>query len=312
MLLSYVFWAAAAYSQTAQFIPPVRSYVFDGVSHSLRPVIGLPGGAYLGQKTVSSIDAATVSPNGIQAIVRQGESLQFIPRLDSPDDRHPFDPGPRGASDILWSGDSRNLVVLSADRSGFWPFRVEGDHLESGSLVESGADCHLMAVSAEGTQVVVKCAAADGAEVLVFDGTASPRSLGVFSDPRAAVVDSPGSRILLLDRVSAQLLSWPLTGTATASVLLDAGDDIADPVGLALIDGRQALIASGAQQRLTLHSLDDRSRLGEWKTDISPSFLVPVKGSRLWLINDLRQPGDILFAATTDPEPRIFFIASQE
>lgn len=304
--------AFAASAQQAQFAAPPSGLVFDGISRSLRQVIGSPGAAYLGSTLVADIDSASVSPDGHKAIVKQGDLLHFIPRLEQPSTKTIFDPGPGGSSEFLWASDSQSGALLDAGRRSLTFFRVEQDKLKLDSLIVVGNDARLLAISGRGNQVLIRRQSQDRAELLLIDGPQAPTSLGIFPDPVAATFDSHQARVFVLDRANSEILAFPLSGTTSPTVLLNGENGISDPVGFTFLNQNEVLIASASRRRLTRHSLDGKVLLGEWDLDTEPSSLSPVPGTRFFAFGSLQRPGDTLFAAVTDPETRIFFIAPQD
>ena len=58
---------------------PVSRVVFDQNARALRPMLGVPGAAYLAAPLVSGIDAASVSPDGSAALAVQEGRLVLSP-----------------------------------------------------------------------------------------------------------------------------------------------------------------------------------------------------------------------------------------
>ena len=55
---------------------PVTGFVFDAQAGAVRPMLGIPGAAYLGNVVAAGLQAASVSPNGSAALaVQQGGKL---------------------------------------------------------------------------------------------------------------------------------------------------------------------------------------------------------------------------------------------
>ena len=54
---------------------PVSGFVFDQKQHTLRPMLGVPGSAYLGDALLANLDAAAVAPDGQSALVVQEGDL---------------------------------------------------------------------------------------------------------------------------------------------------------------------------------------------------------------------------------------------
>jgi hypothetical protein len=58
---------------------PVPALVYDETTRALRPMIGVPGAAYLGAAIVSDIDGARVSPDSRLVVIRRGSEVSLAP-----------------------------------------------------------------------------------------------------------------------------------------------------------------------------------------------------------------------------------------
>ena len=64
--------AISAWAQpSAGVAGPVTGFVFDAQSGAVRPMLGIPGAAYLGQVVAAGLNAASVAPDGSAALAVQ-------------------------------------------------------------------------------------------------------------------------------------------------------------------------------------------------------------------------------------------------
>src|SRR2546428_5615616 len=93
---------------------PIPGYVFDAGSHSIRPLMGMPGSSYLGEAVGGSFEAASV--RGATALVVQDGKLGLVRGLDaSAPTFTPVGGAISAPNRFAWSGDSA-LVYSSAAR----------------------------------------------------------------------------------------------------------------------------------------------------------------------------------------------------
>src|SRR5712692_1991606 len=116
-------FALAALGQDTRLSGPVSGFVFHEPSQSIRPIVGVPGSAYLGTALAQGFDAASVSPLGKFALATLGGKLYLLRGLDggqsepapiegSIDAVDRFAWSPDGASAVAYSGDSRRAQIL--------------------------------------------------------------------------------------------------------------------------------------------------------------------------------------------------------
>src|ERR1022692_1540529 len=102
---------------------PVTGYIFDAQAHAIRPMMGIPGAAYLGSPVVSNVDSASVSPDGSAAFAIQAGKLVVYTGLASasptavylhgsiPADRFAWAPGATAAA--IYSSKSTQAQIVS-------------------------------------------------------------------------------------------------------------------------------------------------------------------------------------------------------
>ena len=96
---------------------PVSGAVFHSGSRAIRPILGVPGSAYLGVAIASGLDAAAVSPNHKLAIaIRDGQGVVFTGVDEASPVEAEVDAIP-GADKLFWSSDS-TVAGLYSSKSG--------------------------------------------------------------------------------------------------------------------------------------------------------------------------------------------------
>src|SRR6201982_2871483 len=66
-----------------QFEGPVAGFIYSRQSHSLRPVLGIPGSSYMGPAMLNDVDSASISPGAGWAWVTRSGHSTFIRGLSA-------------------------------------------------------------------------------------------------------------------------------------------------------------------------------------------------------------------------------------
>lgn len=263
--------AALASGQTVE--GPVMGFVIDGRGHTLRPVLGVPGAAVVGDavKIPSSLTPEAVSPSGDYAVVwTAGRAAIWTPAggpepiKQLPAGRFAVVLSARGTAAAFYSP-SQGLVRVMPGLPGISgevsEFRLDsvggacGNFAVSddGALLmcSSGADAIVLGASGELARIPFGAAIsavafvpgshdaliADGPEAFLarnVDARGSATSLNTGLDTiSSAAVTTDGTRAILGDAGSGKLSILPLTPGAEATVL----DCHCVPEGLVRING---------------------------------------------------------------------------
>jgi hypothetical protein len=95
---------------------PVTGFIFDAQSGAVRPMLGIPGAAYLGNGVAIGLDAASVAPDGSAALaVERGGKLMLYTGLRN---AHPAALAVAGAipspDRFVWAADGSAAAVYSS------------------------------------------------------------------------------------------------------------------------------------------------------------------------------------------------------
>ena len=77
--MAFAVLATAGWAQSSAGVNgPVTGFIFDAHAGAIRPMLGIPGAAYLGNATVNGLAAAAVSPDGSAALaVKNGKLFVY-------------------------------------------------------------------------------------------------------------------------------------------------------------------------------------------------------------------------------------------
>ena len=276
-------FALAAMGQDTRLSGPVSGFVFHGPSQSIRPIVGVPGSAYLGTALAQGFDAASVSPLGKFALVTLGGKLYLLRGLGSGqteaapiegsiDAVDRFAWSPDGASVVVYSNDSRRAQILR-DLDRAQPPGVES------ALDLSSTDGPVSALAFDGKRLL---AGAGG----VYMADSSGLKL-LLRTPNPAALALGNGDLFVADQAANQV--WMIrdyAGDATPMLFADERAGLSTPVGLRVSgNGRSLLIASAGASSLDALEISTRVSLRHVDLDFAPSRMEAVGSSALSLLN---------------------------
>jgi len=300
--------------QPSQMSGPMAGYIFDHAAGQLRPILGMPGAALIGDPLELGFDAtaATVAPRQDTAFVaagdrtflfrlRAGAATEIIVNgLTSAPERVVF--SPTGTAAALYARGSMQMIAGLPDSPAI-----------AGSLDVSAAGVpDALALSDDATTVLLS----SGGSVTLFRSGASVGQLTqtagsallAFAPGRldAAVADLSGAGLVLFR---------DLSGAAQPQILAAPDDSIRSGSALAFsADGQRLLLASSAGHSVTAFDLSGGGR-NVIACSCSPTALAPLgnvfrlneAGSGpVWLLDDQPGAGRIVFVPpATDRDRRM-------
>ena len=258
-------FAALASAQEGSITGPVPGYVFDAQDRALRPVIGIPGAAYLGDAVIAGLDAAAISPDGKLVIAARGDRVSLIRGLGTAS----------LVEEQLAEGDAQ-AMAFSADSAS------AAVALSSGLLLYRSAELtrldtptgKLLALAVAGEQVL---AGIEDAGVYLLRPGYAPRLLSPAARPVSLAIS--GKDAFFADpgrnRISV-IRNFEDGGGA-----VDFAANTADAVGA----GAAFLYAVDAQARLLrVYSAQSGAELRVIGLDFEPTSVSPL-GAELFMLN---------------------------
>jgi hypothetical protein len=266
----------------AQLRGPVMGCVYDQVSGAMRPVLGVPGSAYVGRPILYAVQPASVAPDGTAAVAVAPGGLVWITGLDTPTPlTHAIAlDGPLSGS-IRWNGDSSAVAVTSGDT-----LRIYG---RSGNELISRASIDLAPLSAAGSILALDRSGVrvlfgiDSAGLYLLSADAPPQLLASLSRPAYVALARQDRDLFVTDRADKRVLQ--IRDFATSPELLPVAritEDTADVAGLAYVAGN-LLVADRGGRRVVV--LDPAGLLvRQIDLDFAPDRLETLPGSSVLLL----------------------------
>ncbi len=269
---------------------PVAGYVFDQQARGVRPMLGLPGAAYLGDALVSGVEAAGIAPDGARALaVREGRL--FLAGLKNEADSAPVENAIPGADRFAWSPDgSIAAVYASASRQA----QIIRDGAAGKPVDLSGlGEVVALAVSRSG-KLIAGVAGENGG--VYMDGALLARA----ANPAAITIS--GQDLYFADKDRGQV--WQVAGFEQDGTALLFAEGIEGAAGVQVY-GSRAFVAGA--KGIEVFDLAARTPLSHIDVDAAPTQLAPFGERALWLLNapGEGQPAYVLSAADV---PAVYFV----
>jgi hypothetical protein len=306
LLLSvFTIFVELTYAQNVSMTGPVSGHLFAW--NSLRPILGVPGAAYLGRAILADLAYAAVSPDGTKALALQGGSWHLV-RLSA---------GEAVASDIVgpengytcasWNGRSSAAALWSPHST-----HVQLIDLESVPRLDGAIDLHaygerisFVSVDPAGKAVIAAVDAADSPSLYLASPKSIPKKIADVL-PAASVFVNDGDT-WLIDSVTRRLIEVRDVHGVTQAFVVDAGD-LGDPVGIAVSsDSTSLLIADRATKALAVLDLASRAILARFPLPAEPQCLQSLN-KRWYLLTAMLERGSPIYLLDAGRSPNVYFV----
>jgi hypothetical protein len=283
---------------------PVSGFVFDQTARTLRPVVGVPGAAYLGPAALEGLEAAAVSPDGSAALaVREGR-LYLITGLNAVQAAAAVDGSIQGADRIVWAADGGSAAVYSSVSGRAQVLRNLPKSPEAGSAIDlSVLPGAVTALAVAGDAVLAGVAAADAGGIYLTAPDSPARLLAAAARPSGIAVSGDG--LYFVDQERGQV--WEVRRFATDATPLLFADALASPVGLQL-SGNRLFVANAGDSTLEVFDVAARASAGRLQLDAAPAMLEAFGSRSVWLLNASAGEQDPLYILSGGENPAVYFV----
>lgn len=290
---------------------PVSGMIFHHASHSLRPVVGVPGSAFLGAPVLQGIDAAFIAPDGNCAFVNRESRGTLICGLVQGRQTEISIPDQIEAVDsVAWNRNGDSAVLCSTEQ-----MLLQVIHLRGGrELARSGATVDLSPISAKPSTLAIND---DGNQVAlgVEGGLYRISDEGALSwaapvgRPTGAVFGASRNTIYVLDQIAHEVRVIEASGRVNSISLTDAPDFDPEPVGLAVSDdGRKVWVAMAKQPSVRTYDTASRQLELEEALDSAPSIVQRMTSGSFYLLNSAESEGVPFLVLRTGILPATLFV----
>ncbi|HEU0121269.1 MAG TPA: hypothetical protein VFQ91_12140 [Bryobacteraceae bacterium] len=297
-------------SQEIQFTGPLSGLVFDGPSHSLRQVLGMPGAAVLGPPVAGGIDWATVAPNGQRAIILREGQATLLSLRNTPSES-PLLSQVNEPLYASWMPDSSAVALYySASASLQWiRLTPEGPEVDallplawtppaevSDFLAGNPSQSAVLAVPGHG---LYKANSA-GEVTLVYPATGG-----------LSIAAQPGTETLwIADRANGQLVQIT---NSESQVLIASPETLTDLSAIGLSsDGAKLYLANQGTNRLYLFDRTTSAVTGEIELYAPATRFTTLGRPSILLLGQRTKPGETLYVLDEKTGPTVFFVPASE
>jgi hypothetical protein len=266
---------------------PVTGFIFDAQSGAVRPMLGIPGAAYLGNGVAIGLDAASVSPDGSAALaVQRGGKLVLYTGLRN---AHPAALAVAGAipspDRFAWAPDGSAAAVYSPHAAqgqmltGFGQSPVAAAPFDLSSLPGQ-----VTALAFDGQQLIVAVASPDAGGIYLASASSGIQRIAPAISPSAIAL--AGSSLFFSDSQSLQIFQvQDYAGTpGTAVFANDSG--VNSPAGLQVsADGQRLFVANAGNRKLAVYDIPSRAPIESLDLAFTPTRLDRFGDSSVFLLN---------------------------
>jgi hypothetical protein len=303
--------AAPAHAQFDGFDRPTAGFVFSPGSHTIRPLLGIPGSTYIGTAIFNEVNAASVAPGGKWAFVATSTHSAFVSDLSAPAPAESAVGGIIDAVDrVAWSN-SASFAVLYSSSSG----RLQRVRLVDQVSVDDVVDLTnfgqltAMAVDPSGRWVAFGIA---GSGIYAWDGAQSPVLLVSMARPGAVAFSDTG-RLYALDAETRKIVEFGADLSPSEFTVVNTVEGAEfEPVGLAISGTDKYLMVSDrATRTVRVYEIATRTLADTIPLDFAPTHMQRLSNGAMFLLNRARGNDWLLVLDATD-KPRIYFVPAGE
>lgn len=292
MLINRVSIALGALAITAWAQPsagvagPVTGFVFVGPAGAIRPMLGIPGAAYLGGPVATGLVAASIAPDGSAALaVQQAGKLVLYTGLRTGAPVALAVPGGiAGADHFAWVGDSSGAAVYSAASgqgqilSGLAKSAVAGSPIDL-----SGLPGQVTALAFDGQRLIVGVSG-DSGGIYVVGASSGAQRIASTASPTAVAL--AGGSLFFADNQSQQIWQVESYATKPAAMLFANDSGINSPAGLQVsADGQRLLVANAGNRKLAIYDIASRLAVESLDLAFTPTRLDRFGDASVFLMN---------------------------
>lgn len=287
--------AAAGWAQSSAGVNgPVTGFVFDSQAGAIRPMLGIPGGAYLGNPTATGLATAAVSPDGSSALAVQNGKLVLYNGLRT---AAPVVSSVGGVianpSYFAWA-DNDTAAIFAPGSAQAQILSLTTSPAAGAPIDLAGLPGPVTALAFDGQHLILAVKSSESGGIYLASAAAGIERIAAAANPSALAV--AGSSLYFADSQAQQIFQVQNYARTPAMVLFANDSGIDSPAGLQIsTDGQRLYVANAGNRKLTVY--DIASRLPQQTLDLSftPTRLDRFGDSSVFLMNGIG-PGPVYVA----------------
>ena len=283
--------AISGWSQpSAGVAGPVTGFIFDAQLGAVRPMLGLPGAAYLGKGVATGLDLASVAPDGSAALaVRRGGKLVLYRSLRN---ATPVALAVAGAIDgadrFAWaaSDDAASAAAIYCSRTGQAQIltSLAPSPAAAAPIDLSGLPGQVTVLAFDGLRLIVGVASSDSGGIYLAGASSAIQRIAPAASPSAIVV--AGSSLYFADNQSQQIFQVQNYAATPAAVLFANDSGINSPAGLQVsVDGKRLYVANAGSRTLAVYDIPSRAPVQNLDLNFTPTRLDRFGDASVFLLN---------------------------
>jgi hypothetical protein len=268
----------------------VTGFVFDSQTLAIRPMLGIPGAAYIGAPVASQVAAAAVSPDGSAAFVIQlGRLVLYTGLRGTAPTSVTVNNAILGVDRFAWAADGSAAAVYSSKSAQAQILTNLAQTPAAGTPIDlSGIQGTVGALAFDGQHIVAGAPSTESGGIYLAGPQTALERIAAASSPSAIVI--AGANLYFADRQSQQIWEVENYAKTPAAVLFASDSGISAPAGLQLsADGLRLYAANAGNQKLTIYEVASRSALQSIDLDFTPTGLDRFGASSVYLLSSSGQ-----------------------
>jgi sugar lactone lactonase YvrE len=284
--------AVSGWAQTSAGVAgPVTGFAFDGQQGALRPMLGIPGAAYLGGAMATGLNAASSAPDGSAALaVQQNGNLVLYSSLRTAKPVALAVTGAVASPDhFAWTPDSTSAAVYSSSASqGQILTSLAPSPAAAAPIDLSSLPGPVTVLAFDGQRLILGVASAGSGGIYLAGSAAGIQRIAAAASPSAIAL--AGSSLYFADNQSQQIFQVLNYAGTPAATVFASDSSISSPVGIQVTaDGQRLYVANAGNRKLVVYDIASRSPLQPLALDFTPSRLDLFGDPSVFLMNGTGQ-----------------------
>ena len=310
LLIALAACAMAVWAQpTSGVTGPVTGFIFGAAAGDIRPMLGIPGAAYLGLEMARGLETASIAPDGAMALgsARRTGVLMLYTGLRTASPKSVRVTGGISAADrFAWAPDGASAAVYSP--------RGEAQiltGLATTPVVSSVALGNLprpvTALAFDGKYLIIGVSGDAGGIYLASVSSAPQR---IAQSANLSAIALAGSSLYFTDNQAQEIWHVQSYAANPAAMVFSSNGDLSAPAAIAVSkDAQRLFVANAGSRKLVAYDMASRAPLQTIDLAFTPTRLDRFGDDAAFLMNDAgpREPVYVLRDGGTG-KAAVFFV----